>query len=60
MPIVPSSLTGNAIQIALAGSELATYSVFSSGDSAIPLGKVISLVSKVTAPSAAEIRYTPL
>ena len=50
-PIVPSSLTGKAIQMAFFGSELATYSVFSSGESAMPLGKVISLVSSVTVPS---------
>jgi len=37
-PRVPSSLTGKLIQIALTGSELATYSVFSSGESPIPLG----------------------
>ena len=38
----------------LSGSDCATYSVFSSGEKAMPLGRVISLVSSVTLPSVAE------
>ena len=51
LPSVPSSFTGKAIQTALSGSELATYSVFSSGEKAMPFGLVISLVSSVSLPS---------
>ena len=36
---------------AASGSDWATYSVFSSGEKAMPLGRVISLVSSVTLPS---------
>src|SRR5262249_45020217 len=55
-PSVPSALTSNAIHTARLGSLLATYSVFSSGDSAIPLGRLISFVSSVSDPSLAETR----
>src|SRR5258706_4632951 len=57
-PSVPSAFTGNAIHTARPGSELATYSVFSSGENARPLGRDISLVSSVTVPFFAR-RYTP-
>src|SRR5262249_34907469 len=50
LPRVPSLFTGKAIQIAFSGSELATYRVFSSGENAIPLGLLISLVSSVSLP----------
>src|SRR4051812_29451725 len=47
-PIVPSGFIGYAIQTAFLGSDWATYRVFSSGENAIPLGRVISLVSTVS------------
>jgi len=38
--------------------ELATYKIFSSGDSAMPFGRSMSFVSSVSLPSG-PIRYTP-
>src|SRR5262245_21437192 len=49
-PMAPSELTGNDSQIGASKSELATYSVFSSGDSAMPLGRDISLVRSTSSP----------
>ena len=53
LPSVPSGFTSKAIQIAAAGSLCATYSVFSSGENAMPLGRVMSFVSSVSLPSFA-------
>ncbi len=50
VPSVPSALTGNAIHTARSGSEFDTYNVFSSGEKAIPFGRVMSFVRSVTAP----------
>src|SRR5262249_49778122 len=48
LPSEPSFSIGKLIQIPFFGSLFATYSVFSSGDSPMPLGYVISFVSSVS------------
>src|ERR1041384_1699836 len=53
---VPSFFTSKTNQIPRAESD--TYSFFSSGENAIPLGALTSLVSNVNLPSR-DRRYTP-